>query len=151
MCSLDLEACAVWREKARRARVPHTCDGCGYSILPTTLYISVSFVFDGTARSEALCFWCWGDWEAFGDAHDMKPMPNIFWQALQDCVPRYAYVDARAVPPSEWAGPLARLKSRWRTSPRGRAALSRKWMRNAIARSLSLTRSIISKHEVSRG
>lgn len=149
MCSLYLEACAVWRETARRARVPHTCDGCGYSILPSTLYLSVSFVFDGTASTEALCFWCWGDWEAFGDAHGMKPMPSGFWDTLEGCTPRYT--GARHAADAEWSGALARIKARWRTSASGRAALANHWMTTAVGRSLSAARSIVTKHEVSRG
>lgn len=118
MCSLDLETCPVWRETPRVARKQHCCFSCGSDIRQGEAYLSLSYVFDGSAGTEKACFPCWWVLEVFGSAHAMKPMPSNLYGAVEECIG-----DGE----DDWRPEMALLKRRYRVSASGREQLRRKW------------------------
>ena len=48
----------VYQETVRRARKEHVCDACARTISPGHRYITVSVVYDGTARRYKRCGAC---------------------------------------------------------------------------------------------
>lgn len=136
MCTLDYDdPVAVYTERPRTARKPHTCVGCGAEIRIGEAYSYVSYVGDGTAHSEHECFWCWWTRTVFSEAHEGGPVPSGLWNELMDCIG-----GERTNP---WRPHLAALKRRWRASPSGRRKLARNVFRRALGRELAKTRKIL--------
>lgn len=129
MCTLDYEGtCPVWREVPRVARTKHECDACGSAIRPGEPYLDHSHVYDGSAASEDMCFACWWARTEFAEAHPLIPVPSMFMEDVRGCIsdeeePRWRLI-------------LASLLRRFRTSPRGRLTLHKKWVWRAQRRAL---------------
>lgn len=90
MCEVgfDGDVCAVWREKAVRARKAHRCDGCAGSIVPGEPYLSHDSLFDGSWSFGRLCWACWLTREQFVDAHPgtLIPNPEGLFDIIEGCV-----------------------------------------------------------------
>lgn len=108
MCSLDGDACQVWREEPRRARVAHHCDGCGCTIAAGEAYLAHTSLFDGCWSREAMCFGCWCAREQYREAHprSLVPAPSNLESELENCAD---YGDDG----EDWSALLKSLKS-WR-------------------------------------
>lgn len=138
MCTLDYDdPVAVYTERPRTARKPHTCVGCGAQIHVGEAYSYVSYVGDGTAHSEHECFGCWWTRTVFSEAHGEGPVPSNLWNEVRDCI------DGDRDSP--WRIHLAAIKRRWRTSISGRRHLARSVFRKALMREIATTRAILRK------
>lgn len=126
MCSIDLEPCAVWHEEVRKARKPHECYGCGASILPGEHYTRHFHVFDGNARSEAMCSVCWLVRASFSEQHGLQCQPGDIRNMLAECI--------QGERSSPWRIHLAMLERRWRVSRSGRIHLHRRILARSDAK-----------------
>jgi hypothetical protein len=78
-----------------------------------------SHVFDGSVASEKLCAACWLVRECFAERHEHGlPFPSDLRHTIRECVSDDG---------EEWRVHMAMLQRRWRTSPRGRKWLHRRW------------------------
>jgi len=58
MNECDLEYPTFYREKKRKARVPHQCSECHHTIKPSTEYIAISGKWDGKIDTYKQCLSC---------------------------------------------------------------------------------------------
>lgn len=111
MCAIDLEPCAVWREKLRTARRDYRCACCGGPIRAGERYLDHFSVFEGNATSERMCNACDRDADVFAAAHDgMRCTPNYLPTMLRECID--GVVGPLEGDDAQWAAMLEAMRAR---------------------------------------
>jgi hypothetical protein len=59
MCSVDFDPAQVWECWSPRARKPHRCSECGYTIKPGESYARVNALSDGSWWTAVRCSACY--------------------------------------------------------------------------------------------
>lgn len=113
MCSLDLEPCDAWNERAVKARKPHRCDACDTLIPAGAHYLRHFHIFEDSLGTERMCADCWMVREAFAEAHGQNFFPSMLIDQLRQCVGDNDDEE------DEWRPLLASVLKRYRVSRAG--------------------------------